>query len=70
MNVSGLNLVQELMDSIEVAREGKGLEDGMVSEGSVGKARLLRGPIEEAISKGVVVKEEGVDDGGDERGVE
>lgn len=48
-----------------MAGNGEGFENGLVGKGSVCEARLLRCPVEEAESEGVVGEKEGVDDGGD-----
>lgn len=61
------DLVQELVDGVEMAAgDRERLENGLVGSGGVGKAWLLRGPVEETESERVVVEEEGVDDSGDE----
>lgn len=64
------NLFQEGVNGTELAGQGEGFENGLVGDGSVGEARLLGCPVEEAQSEGVVIEKQGIDDSGDERGRE
>lgn len=62
----GFYLLKELIKGIELTGNAKRLENGMVSGGVVGESRLLRSPVEETKSKGMVVDKARIDDSGDE----